>query len=94
MYANKMLGCLACNPRTSVDAIHWAHETTMRTYADQMHALVQVKMGLGFSAKHCMAQSLKDFDIMGVAEQMKVKAPHLWELLGVLLAEDSSANAL
>ena len=44
--ADKMLGSLARNPRTSVDAIRWAHETTMRTYADQMCALVQIKMGL------------------------------------------------
>ena len=63
--ADKMLGSLARNPRTSVDAIRWAHETTMRTYADQMCALVQVKTGLWFSTKHCTAQSLKDFDIMG-----------------------------
>ena len=42
-----------------------------------MCALVQVKTGLWFSAKRCMAQSLKDFDIMGVAKQMEVKAPHL-----------------
>jgi hypothetical protein len=48
--ADKFLGNLARNPTTSqaVDAICWAHETTMRTYAD----LVQVKTGLWFSAKH------------------------------------------
>jgi len=91
--ADKIFASLARNPPTSVDAIRWAHETTMRTYADQMRALVQVKTGLRFSAKHCTAQSLSDFDIMGVAKQMEVKAPHLWELLGVLLAADSSANA-
>ena len=91
--ADRIFGSLACNPTTSVDAIHWAHKTTMRTYADQMCALVQVKTGLWFSTKHCMAQSLKDFDIMGVAKQMEMKSPHLWEHLGVLLAADLSANA-
>ncbi|KAF8235588.1 hypothetical protein L208DRAFT_1256391 [Tricholoma matsutake] len=91
--ADKILGTLAHNLTTSANAIHWAHEITMRTYADQICALVQVKTGLQFSAKHCTVQSLKDFDIIGVAEQMQVKVPHLWELLGVLLAADSSANA-
>jgi hypothetical protein len=59
----------------------------------QICTLVQVKTGLWFSAKYCIAQGLKDFDIIGVAEQMRAKAPHLWEILGVLLAADSSANA-
>jgi hypothetical protein len=64
----------------------------MRIYADQICTLVEDKTGLRFNAKHCTAQSLKDFDILGLAEQIKVMAPYLWELLGVLLAADSGAN--
>jgi hypothetical protein len=64
----------------------------MRTYADQICTLVEDKTGIQFNAKCCMVQSLKDFDILGLAEQIKVKVPYIWELLGVLLAVDSGAN--
>jgi hypothetical protein len=59
---------------------------------DQIHALIKDKSGLRFSAKHCTAQSLKEFDIAGLAEQMNAKAPHLWKLLSALLAADSGAK--
>jgi hypothetical protein len=92
--ADNILESLAQNPGTSVDTIHWAHQTTctMRTYTDQICTLVEDKTGIQFNAKCCTVQSLKDFDILGLAEQIKVKAPYLWELLGVLLAADSGAN--
>jgi hypothetical protein len=90
--ADNILESLAQNSGTSVDTIYWAHQTTMRTYTDQIRTLVEDKTGIQFNAKHCTVQSLKDFDILGLAEQIKVKAPYLWELLGVLLAADSGAN--
>jgi hypothetical protein len=89
---DKILESLAQNPGISTEVIHWAHQTTMRIYADQMHTLVGDKAGLRFNARNCTAQSLKDFDILGLAERIKVTAPYLWELLGVLLAADSGAN--
>jgi hypothetical protein len=64
----------------------------MGTYTDQICTLVEDKTGIRFNAKHCTVQSLKDFDILGPAEQIKAKAPYFWELLGVLLAADSGAN--
>jgi hypothetical protein len=78
--ADKILASLARNPSTSVVAFQWARETATNTYIDQIHALIKDKTGLRFSAKHCTAQSLKEFDIVGLAEQMNAKAPHLWEL--------------
>jgi hypothetical protein len=90
--ADNILESSAQNSGTSVDTIYWAHQTTMRTYTDQIRTLVEDKTGIQFNAKHCTVQSLKDFDILGLAEQIKVKAPYLWELLGVLLAVDSGAN--
>jgi hypothetical protein len=90
--ADKILASLARNPSTSVVAFQWAHETATNTYIDQIHALIKDKTGLWFSAKHCTAQSLKEFDIAGLAEQMNAKAPHLWELLGTLLAADSGTK--
>ena len=89
---DKILESLAQNPVISVDVIHWVHQTTMRIYADQICTLVGDKTGLQFNAKNCTAQSLEDFDILGLAERIKIMAPYLWELLNVLLAADSGAN--
>lgn len=90
--ADKILASLAWNPSTSVVAFQWAHETATNTYMDQMNALIKDKTGLWFSTKHCTTQSLKEFDMVGLVEQMNAKAPHLWELLSTLLAADSGVK--
>jgi hypothetical protein len=66
--ADKILGSLVRNPGTAIVAFQWAHKAAMRTYTDQIHTLVHDKTGLQFRAKHCTAQSLKDFEIMALAE--------------------------
>jgi hypothetical protein len=90
--ADKILESLAQNHSTSVVAFQWAHETATKTYMNQIHVLIKDKTGLWFSTKHCTAQSLQEFDIVGLAEQMNMKVPHLWELLGALLAADSGVK--
>jgi hypothetical protein len=43
---DKILESLAQNPGISADVIHWAHQMTMRIYANQIHTLVGDKAGL------------------------------------------------
>jgi hypothetical protein len=89
---DRILNNFARNPSCSPKAIHWAHETMMRTYSEQIRALVQKSTGLHFSAKHATTQKLKEFDILTISEQMKTLAPDLWALLSALLQADLSAN--
>jgi hypothetical protein len=46
---DKILESLAQDPGISADVIHWAHQMTMRIYADQM--LVRDKAGLRFKCQ-------------------------------------------
>jgi hypothetical protein len=88
-----ILESLAMNPGTSNETLHWAHKTTINTYAMQMHALIEKHSGQQFSARHATADNLKEFNIRTLAAQMRTKAPHVWQLLDILFSADLNSKA-
>lgn len=73
-------------------ARQWACKHTTKLYESQVIALTRRETGLHFTAKNTTEQKLKEFDIHLLAQKMQNLAPDLWELMGGLLAADSTIN--
>ncbi|KII86191.1 hypothetical protein PLICRDRAFT_114818 [Plicaturopsis crispa FD-325 SS-3] len=91
-HAEEILDNLLRNPKSSENALRWAHRVMMNTYAEDIIALVKKQSGLHFSARHATAEKLAEFSLHDMAAQMRTMAPDLWDLLDTLLRADPDTN--
>ncbi|KAL6307298.1 hypothetical protein BKA93DRAFT_727747 [Sparassis latifolia] len=67
----------------------WAHTMVKATLVQEVIALTQKQAGLRFNARHATHAQVENFDVRGMADSMLTRAPHLWDLLDVLLDANS-----
>ncbi|KAJ7871860.1 hypothetical protein B0H14DRAFT_2233745, partial [Mycena olivaceomarginata] len=62
-------------------------------YAASIRELSQKKNGWHFDALHAKAAQLESFHIEDIAREIRVLAPELWELVGLMLSADQQLVA-
>ena len=69
----------------------WANEIVKKRYLDSIKELT-CNEEWHFNASHASAKDLEDFRIKDMAIKMKILAPELWDILGLLLSGDQRSR--
>jgi hypothetical protein len=85
--ASNIIIALSQHLHSATSAFTWANETVKKRYIDSIKELTRNE-DWHFNASHASAKDLEEFRIEDMALKMKVLAPDLWNILGLLLSGD------
>ncbi|EPQ53956.1 hypothetical protein GLOTRDRAFT_43933 [Gloeophyllum trabeum ATCC 11539] len=86
--ATRIMDSLQAHGSAASEMLQWAHESLKRTYGNEIRKLAQKSTGLHFTVSKASVLQLKGFDVADIAGRMRMLAPHLWDLVGVLLSAE------
>jgi hypothetical protein len=88
-YSPNIIAALSRHSASSV--FTWANDIVKKKYAESIKELTHNEEW-HFNASHASAQDLDDFRIEEMALKMKMLAPDLWNILGLLLSGDQRSQ--
>ncbi|KAJ7794195.1 hypothetical protein B0H14DRAFT_3557768, partial [Mycena olivaceomarginata] len=87
-HSDDILNALLKHPKSAQSTLSWANNIIKHKYAASIRELSQKKNGWHFDALHAKAAQLESFHIEDIARDIRVLAPELWELVGLMLSAD------
>ncbi|KAF8179487.1 hypothetical protein K438DRAFT_1908311 [Mycena galopus ATCC 62051] len=88
-----ILDALVNHPQSAKSTLSWATNITKTRYAAAIRELSDHKNGWHFGAAHSKAEQLEAFRIENMARDIRLLAPELWDLIGLMLSADERIAA-
>jgi hypothetical protein len=89
--ASNIITALSRHSHSATSVFTWANEIVKKRYLDSIKELT-CNEEWHFNASHASAKDLEDFRIEDMAIKMKILAPELWDILGLLLSGDQRSR--
>ncbi|KAJ6507555.1 hypothetical protein DFH09DRAFT_1438053 [Mycena vulgaris] len=87
-HSDDILNALLHHPKSAQSTLSWANTVIKNKYAAAIRELSEKKNGWHFDAMHATAAQLESFRIEDIAREIRLLAPELWELVGLMLSAD------
>ncbi|KAF8168692.1 hypothetical protein BJ912DRAFT_934240 [Pholiota molesta] len=91
-HTEEIMGAFIQHEASRKHGLQCAFDSTVQILKQEMCVITHKDSGFHFSAKNTTESKLADFDIQDMASKVQSSAPHIWELLKVLMEADARIN--
>ncbi|KAJ7078049.1 hypothetical protein B0H15DRAFT_805015 [Mycena belliarum] len=87
-HSSDILNALLNHPESAQSTINWANDIIKANYSAAIKELAAKENGWHFIAAKATAEQLESFRIEDIARDIRLLAPELWDLIGLMLTAD------